>query len=93
MSDSILGKWNYRKDNPWNNQVVDDLTYEFFADGTYTYYNAVSGRRNQSNYEISGNTLTYLGTGATEEISFPNGELRMISRHGTQVVDITLNRI
>lgn len=52
----IVGKWEHEMTRI---HMGTELSYEFFNDGTYRYFNSKSGVRTNARYTTSGNILTY----------------------------------
>ena len=50
---TVAGKWTCKESH-----IDIHITCEFFADGTYTYYNHTTGHSNKARYSLSGSVAT-----------------------------------
>ena len=71
---NIVGTWNYKLDSPFGQM---DITYYFRVDGTYTYFNAVTGQRTDGEYEISGNRMNFPNLGKTINFTLSGDNLSL----------------
>jgi len=79
MTTNIVGKWNYKVE--LMGRMAVNMTYEFFNNGTYTYYNAVTGHDARGEYEVSGNTIRYLTMGTQDTFSL-EGDILFLTTGG-----------
>jgi hypothetical protein len=87
MVDGIVGTWNFKQSA--FGRVAFDITYNFCADGTYTYVNAVTGQRTDGNYEIiPGNKMKFPQLNRVIDFTLQGDNLSLDYGSGTSSQDL-----